>query len=230
MKKRKWPWILEQQWEDLLFMHWPVPYDLLRPIIPKALELETYQGQAWISVVPFYTSKNRPRISISSFGHYAQLNVRTYVRFYDEPGVYFLSIDVAKWIIAKGTSTLLSLPSFHANMQIIRADRKILFSSHRFGTSKAFSVSYSPSPHTYHTKANTLTHWLTERYCLYTRCGNRIVKVPISHLPWLLQDVAWTIETNDYIPQTAMVQSPLVHYSKMKRAYIHPFEVVGKFY
>lgn len=231
MWKRKWPWMLEQQWDDLLFIHWPVPHDLLRPYVPQALELETYNGQAWIGVIPFRTSKNRPRMVPYSLGTYVELNVRTYVRFYDEPGVYFFSLDASNFLTAFGANVLLPLPYYYANMQMLRTGKEILFTSRRrnTGTSKIFKATYCPYPHTYHAKENTLTYWLTERYCLYTLQGNRILKGPITHSPWLLQDASYDIEKNEYMPQTVMEKAPLVHYSKTKKAYFHPFEVVGRF-
>lgn len=231
MWKRKWPWMLEQQWDDLLFIHWPIPYETLRPYVPQALKLETYHGQAWIGVIPFRASINRPRLLPWSLGSYVELNVRTYVRFYDEPGVYFFSLDASSLLVTAGAKGLLSLPYYDAKMQMTQTGLNICFASQRFTTGdvKHFNATYRPLPRTYYAKENTLTYWLTERYCLYTLRGNCILKGPISHSPWLLQDAAYNVEQGEYIPKTSVADVPLVHYSKTKKAYFHPFEVVGRF-
>lgn len=231
MWKRKWSWMLEQQWDDLLFIHWPVPYEVLRPYVPEALELETYAGHAWIGVIPFRASKNRPRCLPWSLGSFVELNVRTYVRFYDEPGVYFFSLDASNLLTVAGARGLFSLPYHDAKMQMVRNGGDIHFTSQRFtsGNQKSFYASYRPLPRTYYAKENSLTYWLTERYCLYTLRGNRILKGPISHSPWLLQDASYDVRVKEYVPHISVEHVPLVHYSKTKKAFFHPFEVAGRF-
>ena len=55
------PWIMSQSWHDLLFAHWPIDAAHLRPLIPAALEIDKFQGDAWIGVVPFRMSGVRLR-------------------------------------------------------------------------------------------------------------------------------------------------------------------------
>src|SRR5699024_8162047 len=95
------------------FFHWRVPYDLLRALVPRPFELDTFNNETWISVVPFQATKTYPRIGqqLFSLDSLWQLNVRTYIRFNGVPGVYFLKIYTNSKLSRIGARTLLSLPS-----------------------------------------------------------------------------------------------------------------------
>src|ERR1041384_3644254 len=89
------PWVMVQRWHDLLFAHWRCPISDLRPLIPQPLEIETYDGDAWISVIPFYMSGVRMRWSppIPTTSAFQEINVRTYVTLDNRPGIWFFSLD-----------------------------------------------------------------------------------------------------------------------------------------
>ena len=86
---------MRQSWHDLLFMHWRVPADVLRPLIPPGLEVDTFDGSAWIAVVPFRMSDVAPRFvpAVPGLSAFPELNVRTYVARDGKPGVWFFSLD-----------------------------------------------------------------------------------------------------------------------------------------
>src|SRR5690348_5636242 len=102
VEHRRWdlpqgPWAMAQNWEDLLFAHWPVPMEAMRALVPRGLNLDTFEGQAWIGIVPFRMSGVRlrglpPMPGLSAF---PELNVRTYVKSGGKPGVWFFSLDAA---------------------------------------------------------------------------------------------------------------------------------------
>ena len=83
------PWMIAMQWHDLAFLHWPVPAARLRPLIPASLELQTFEGTAWLGVVPFTMKGTRPRFlpALPWFSDFPELNVRTYVTVENKPGV-----------------------------------------------------------------------------------------------------------------------------------------------
>src|SRR5438093_9976956 len=89
------PWIMAQTWHDLLFAHWPLPPDLLRPFVPAQLTLDTFDGQCWLAVTPFHMTAVRARWlpGVPGFSAFPELNVRTYVQVNQKPGVYFFSLD-----------------------------------------------------------------------------------------------------------------------------------------
>src|SRR5271165_1084552 len=91
---RPWPmpegrWVMAQQWHDLLFAHWPVDAGKLRSHVPSGLEIDTYNGQAWLAVVPFRMEGVRLRFvpTVPGTSRFPELNVRTYVKHGDKPGV-----------------------------------------------------------------------------------------------------------------------------------------------
>ena len=85
------------RWLDLMFMHWPVKPEVLRPMIPAALEIDTFDSEAWIGVVPFRMTGIRPRYvpSLPWVSAFVELNVRTYVKYKGRRGVWFMSLDAA---------------------------------------------------------------------------------------------------------------------------------------
>src|SRR5437867_5100192 len=110
------PWVTTMRWHDLLFLHWPVRPEIIRPLIPNGLELDTFDGAAWIGVVPFRMTGVRlrwlpPLPGISAF---PELNVRTYVRVRDRPGVYFFSLDAGSRTAVAMARAWFHLPYFHA--------------------------------------------------------------------------------------------------------------------
>ncbi len=116
------PWVMTQVWSDLLFAHWALPAQLVRPLVPSGLELDLFQGLAWVGVVPFQMSGVRPRLlpAVPWLSAFPELNVRTYVRCRDrgveKAGVYFFSLDAANpAAVAIARSTFL-LPYFAAAM------------------------------------------------------------------------------------------------------------------
>src|SRR5947209_722512 len=93
--ERPGPWIMHMRWHELLFMHWPVRPEVLRPLIPAGLKLDTFEGEAWIGIVPFHMSNVRPRWvpPLPGLSAFPELNVRTYVTAQGRPGVWFFSLD-----------------------------------------------------------------------------------------------------------------------------------------
>src|SRR5882762_4858763 len=114
-----WP-IMHQKWGKLLFMHWRIDEKLLRPLIPASLSIDTFDGSAWIAVVPFTMWGIRasflPPIPVTSAFH--ELNVRTYVHLDGVPGVWFFSLDAANRLAVWGARTFYHLPYFKADMSL----------------------------------------------------------------------------------------------------------------
>src|SRR4029453_1218031 len=108
-----------------------------RPLLPRALELDLFTGQAWIGLVPFYMTNVTPRgiPAISWMSEFPELNLRTYVRVGDRPGVYFFSLDAGSWLAARTARLLLNLPYFSAAMSV-RADQSGVAYESRRGDSK----------------------------------------------------------------------------------------------
>ena len=198
------PWVLPkgqwsyyQEWNNALFLHWKVPTDELTRLIPKALILDTFNGESWLSLVAFTMARIKPRNfpSISMVSDFNEINIRTYVRSDNKSGVYFLSIEAEKYlscIIAKllsglpYTKSLISFQTNDINRSYFSTNTKKDF---RFSTN--FTIGESI------TNKSDLYTWLTERYCLYLDQEQRVFRYETHHKPWDLHTVTISkTETN----------------------------------
>ena len=216
------PWLMTQTWHDLLFAHWPVRADDLRPLVPQAFQLDLIAGQAWIGVVPFYMTNVAPRgiPAISWISEFPELNVRTYVRVGERPGVYFFSLDAGSRLAVRTARLLLNLPYFSAAMSV-RPDQSGVAYESRRGDSKQTAnlrIDYWPTGAPFDPSRESLEYFLTERYCLFNVDGSfHACRVDIHHPPWTLQLAEAQISVNTMsdaagirLPSVA----PLLHFSK----------------
>jgi uncharacterized protein len=196
------PWVLAMQWHDLLFMHWPVPPAVLRPAIPPALELETFDGAAWLGVTPFHMKGTRPPLvpSLPWFSAFPELNVRTYVTAEGKPGVWFFSLDASNPLAVRGARALFHLPYYDAAMSTEHVGGGVRYTStrtHRGAPGAVFAGRYRPCGQVYHAAVDSIEYWLTERYCLYVTNRQRSVwRGDIHHTRWPLQPAEADMECN----------------------------------
>ena len=217
------PWIMAQSWHNLLFAHWPVPLSDLRSVISSQLEIDTFEGQAWIAVVPFQMSGVRLRTTPAMpwLSAFPELNVRTYVKMGAKPGVWFFSLDAANPVAVAIARAWFHLPYFRAAMDLKERNDTIHYSSKRnhSGAREAIlRAQYSPVGPAFAPKKDSLEHFLTERYCLYTvgRSG-RIIRGEIHHAPWQLQIAEAKFQENTMALAAGFVlptQKPLLHFAK----------------
>lgn len=217
------PWMLHMRWLDLLFMHWPVPEAALRPHIPPGLQIQTFNGTAWIAVVPFHMRDVRPRLvpSVPLLSHFPELNVRTYVTDGRKPGVWFFSLDAANLIAVRMARRGFFLNYLDARMITERHAGRIVYASertHRGAAPAVFRARYHPTGAPFMAQPGTLEHWLTERYCLYAADPQgRIWRGEIHHAPWPLQPAAAEVLTNTMATPIGLElpeQAPLLHFAE----------------
>ena len=217
------PWIMTQTWHDLAFLHWPVDRTRLREAIPAGLELDVFEGQAWIGVVPFRMTNVAPRgiPALPFVSAFAELNVRTYVVWKDKPGVFFFSLDAANPLAVGAARSLFHLPYFSAMMSVQERNGWYEYSSRRAagsGPRAEFEARYRPAGPVFEAASGTLEHFLTERYRLYTLDPrNRMLHVDIHHRPWPLQQGEAAIDVNTMVEPTGVRlpdMAPLVHFAK----------------
>src|SRR4028118_1160406 len=125
--------IMHQRWGSLLFMHWPVPAELLRPLIPEPLVVDTHEGLAWVGITPFTMWGVRPAFAppLPFLSESHELNVRTYVHLDGVPGVWFFSLDAGNAAAVLGARVAFHLPYFRARTSLERRERRLYFSSRR---------------------------------------------------------------------------------------------------
>jgi uncharacterized protein YqjF (DUF2071 family) len=188
-----------QRWHDLLFAHWPLAVERVRALVPPELELDTRDGAAWVAVTPFHMSGIRARglPALPGTSAFPELNVRTYVRYADKPGVYFFSLDASNPLAVLAARTFFSLPYHLADMAIERVGDRFAYSSRRRGGKAKFQAVYGPTGSASASSPGSLEHWLTERYCLYTVRDSRVTRVEIDHVPWSLQPASAEMKALD---------------------------------
>lgn len=196
------PWAGRMRWSDLAFLHWPVDPGVLGPLIPPGLDLETFDGAAWLGIVPFRMEASRVRFmpALPGASDFPELNVRTYVRAGQRAGVWFFSLDAGNPLAVRAARTLFNLPYFDADMAVETSGYTTFYRSrrtHRDAPPAEFVAQYEPIGQVYHAEPGTLDYFLTERYCLFNRDrrGN-LGYIDVHHLPWPLHQAAVTIERN----------------------------------
>jgi uncharacterized protein len=234
---RPWPlpersWLMGQSWEQLLFAHWRVPAERLRPLIPSGLELEEHDGSAWLGITPFRITNLRVRGAppvpwVSSF---RELNVRTYVSAGGKPGIWFFSLDCESPGAVEVARRTYRLPYFRARMWSEREGKEIEYSSARCEPASegvVFHARYAPEGAVFHAEPGSLESFLAERYCLYAEHSGRLLRADIHHAPWPLQPARATIELNTMSPVELPPDEPLLHYSERLDVVIWPPERIG---
>jgi uncharacterized protein len=215
--------MVAQSWRDLLFAHWPVPATSLRPLVPAGLELDTFEERAWIGVVPFRMKGIRARWlpPVPWLSAFAELNVRTYVTFGGKPGVCFFSLDAANPVAVASARRWFHLPYMNAAMTCRAAGDAIEYSSrrtHREAPAAEFRARYGPTGPVTPAEPGSLTHWLTERYCLYTTDKRgRVLRAEVHHEPWPLQPARAEIAANTMASAAGIIlpnEPPLLHFAR----------------
>jgi uncharacterized protein len=218
---------MKQTWHDLLFAHWPLLIEKMRPLVPTQLTLDTFDGQCWVGVVPFHMSGIRGHTlpPLPGLSRFPELNVRTYVTYGGKPGVYFFSLDAANLPAVWAARRFYHLPYFHAAMRATKLGANIHYSSRRLHGAAEFRGRYCPITETRFRENGSIEPWLTERYCLYTVHGDQVYCGEIHHQPWPLQNAEAEFETNTVaaaagiaLPTTA----PLLHFARELEVLIWP--------
>ena len=187
--------MIRQRWRDLLFVHWPLPVEVVQPLIPAGLEPDRHAGSAWISLIPFLIAESRPAglpaaLSIT----FLETNLRTYVRGPDgEPGVYFFSLEAASRSVVVAARLCYGLPYFHAVMSRQVQGPRIAYASRRRGArDAALEVTWTVGEAREPARPGGRDHFLIERYCLYVRRRDRLHRARVRHPPYPLR--AATVE------------------------------------
>ena len=187
--------LMRQDWSELLFMHWPVPVEIIQPHLPPRLKVDTHDGMAWLAVVPFRMSKVRTRISppVRGTSEFLELNVRTYVQLDGVPGVWFFSLDATNALAVWVARTFFNLPYLRAKMRLESPSpdlRQFTAERTHAGVPTAhFRATWkigSPLPPV---EPGSLAFFLTERYCLYTsnRAHTKLYRGRVAHATWPLR-------------------------------------------
>ena len=233
------PWTMTQRWNDLLFAHWPIPPGAIAPLLPEGLVPDTFDGSAWLGVVPFWMDRIRFRglPPVPGAQRFPELNLRTYVREENTnlSGVYFFSLDAANPMAVLMARSFFHLPYYWSRMNIRpQSDQRFLYSSDRHLTPhpvrfRAAYRSLGPTQRLAQSAPGSIEYFLTERYRLYTadRRG-RLFQAEIHHMPWPLEAAEAEFPVNDLpsahglcLPDT----QPLLYYARELVVYVWSLEL-----
>ena len=221
---------MRMNWHELLFMHWPIPVKALRRHVPAALDIDTFDGSAWLGIVPFRMTGVRPRFipPMPGMSAFPELNVRTYVmpaRPKEKPGVWFFSLDATNAVAVRAARWLYYLPYFDARISCAANGSlntpTIHYSSrrmHKGAVDAELDMDYRPTGKPARAEPETLDYFLTERYCLYSvNPRGELYRCEVAHIPWPLQPAKATVRLNTMTRQLGIElpsQDPLLHYAE----------------
>jgi uncharacterized protein YqjF (DUF2071 family) len=209
------------RWEQLTFLHWRYDAATVQAVLPKGLEVETFEGSAWVGLVPFLMRVGIPHgASARWFARFCETNVRTYVRdAAGRPGIWFLSLDAADLTAVVTARTTYRLPYYWSTMTLDATDDRISYTCRRRwpgprGAASRVVVDVGP---VYEPGGlGPLDHFLTARFRLFSVAGARHRSARAAHSPWPLHR-ATAVEVADELVVAARLPPPqglpLVHYS-----------------
>lgn len=173
-------WKYYQEWNDAVFLHWQVDYNILSKLVHPDLEIDLFEGKPWVSLVAFNLERIRPRNlpTFSPISFFPEINIRTYVKYNGKAGVHFLSIEGSKSLSCKVAKSLSQLPYRFSPMT--RTEDCFVSNNMEFGDS--LKLRYSVGQKMEHKQLIDL--WLTERYALFQNTRKYINEFEIHHIEW----------------------------------------------
>ena len=220
---------MRQIWRHLGFLHWPVERDVIAGLLPPGLDVDCFDGAAYVGIVPFTIPLTRTgRLGAPMARAFHEINLRTYVhRGGRDPGVWFFSLDAGSRLAVAGARLLYGLPYFHADVTLEDRDGTIDYRSRRRGAAATFHARYRPVGEVAPAAPGSLELFLAERYLLYARAGRTLRTARVHHAPYPLQpavapDVEQTLTIVAGLPPGACAgPPPLVHYAREVDVAIH---------
>jgi uncharacterized protein len=184
--------LLHQRWHGLVFLHWAFPPGKLGSLVPDGLNLDLFEGQAWVGITPFRVSHMRPTLlpPLPGLSEANEINVRMYVHRDGIPGIWFPSLEITNRLALWSARIAYRLPYFHARMHVAQKDGLFSFRSERSGGGARhaiFDLQWQRGEPLEPATPGTLEFFLTERYVLYSGDPGHLKRARIHHRPWPLR-------------------------------------------
>jgi uncharacterized protein YqjF (DUF2071 family) len=217
---------MRMRWLNLLFIHWPVAPAALRELVPANLEIDTFDGRAWVGLVPFSMRSVLPWVvpdvrgvsDLPGLSAFHECNVRTYVTHRGEPGVWFFSLDAASRLASWGARKFWRLPYFDARIELKRRHDEVQYTVRRnHGSAASMHCAWRAGASLPRSRPGELAHFLIERYMLYASDGkDELYRGRIWHDPWPLRQ-AELLALDDGLVGAAGItlgpEQPLLHHA-----------------
>jgi uncharacterized protein YqjF (DUF2071 family) len=179
--------VMLQRWHEIAFFHWSCEPALLQRLLPSGLELDRFDGKAWISLTPFLLTGLRPPLFPRGVSvDFPEMNLRTYVVGPQGPGIWFFSLDAARLFAVVGARATYGLPYFSASMAVSKGPAENLYWSRRASGAKA-TIRIAKEGRI--AQQSPLDVFLTARLRLYSVYAGRLITAQVSHPPWELNRV-----------------------------------------
>jgi len=182
---------MRQRWSDIVWCHWPVPVEAVASILPPGLTPETFDGSAWIGLIPFAMSDLRlpgplaPLSRLLGVGSFGEVNVRTYVTGPDgRTGVWFCTLDADRFLAVATARVAFGLPYRRASTHLEKSSTELAWTSQRRGDGRRAELSVTVADGPSRPASDGLEKFLVERYALYAWWHGRLVRGTLSHQPW----------------------------------------------
>lgn len=214
------PVVGRQAWRDLIFLHWELPPEAVRPAVPPPFELDLRDGLAWVSIVAFEVRdlrqvRWRPLVVFPRLD-FLETNLRTYVRWNDEPAIWFLTLDAASRLAVIGARVAYGLPYRHASMIVNRQGEALEYGHVRAVDEAAFYVRCRIGASIGAAAPGSLEHYLVERYRFVVVRRGRVLSTEVRHPPYPLHAATVDDVTESLFAPSGLRPAagrPLAHYS-----------------
>ncbi|MFC5714347.1 YqjF family protein [Thalassorhabdus alkalitolerans] len=211
-------YLMNMTWKNVLFAHWSYPVEELQQILPEGMEVDTFEGRAYVGIVPFFMEDVRARFMPpqTSFA-FPELNLRTYVKVNGEKGVYFFSLDASNPLAVELARRLFHLNYYHSAFSCETNGDDTRYVHQRQKSPARFVGQYQPEGEVFYSKPGTLEYFLTERYRLFSSSGSQLFKGDIHHSQWPLQKASMYLKETSLFEVNSLTmpeEKPHLLYSK----------------
>jgi hypothetical protein len=211
-----------QTWVEHAFLHWRFEPGEIARLLPDSVELETYDGAAWLGVTPFLLTGLRlrglpPLPGISSF---PEVSARTYVTRDGKAGLWYFALDAGSTLAVEAAKRVYRLPYARAQIRYVRDEDCVHLEAARAGA--AFSADYRGVGETFTAAPGSLDAFLTERYCIYTEDGGRAYRAELHHPPWTLQRGEANVDVNTFTPMPLPARPAHVLFAERQDVVVWP--------
>ncbi len=189
---------LSQEWRYLSFLHWEVNPEKLEPYMPPGVEIDLYEGKAYVGTIPFLMKNVRPRLfpALPGISNFPEFNVRTYVKMNGKAGIVFLTLDAHSRITCSYAPRAYGLPYVYAKCKLDISEDNYQWSSKRVSDGVQLRGSCKAIGEQIQAKPGSLEEFLFERYSLYVEHKGRTKMAYTLHDPWTFRTAEATVEIN----------------------------------